>query len=231
MLCGTGNNFHILSTVNSVAFCSAEKPATELTTATELVIVATELTVGWNCNFHMLFWMKMSKFSTNKKNKSQNLNMFLQKRKRVCLNIEEKLWILNYKQENRQITNAKVALDFSAKFKRPITKSCVQKILGNAEKIQSILKAAPDLEVKKAKHLKLTTKYEFEKDLDAMLEVKYRSMNISYEIIKLAAEELQKTNKYEGIQEVQSLKFSCNWISAFAERNKIRKIVKVLSLS
>ena len=44
--------------------------------------------------------------------------MFLQKRKRVCLNIEEKLWILNYKQENRQITNAKVALDFSAKFKR-----------------------------------------------------------------------------------------------------------------
>ena len=57
--------------------------------------------------------------------------MFLQKRKRVCLNIEEKLWILNYKQENRQITNAKVALDFSAKFKRPITKSCVQ----NAEKI------------------------------------------------------------------------------------------------
>lgn len=157
--------------------------------------------------------------------------MFLQKRKRVCLNIEEKLWILNYKQENRQITNAKVALDFSAKFKRPITKSCVQKILGNAEKIQSILKAAPDLEVKKAKHLKLTTKYEFEKDLDAMLEVKYRSMNISYEIIKLAAEELQKTNKYEGIQEVQSLKFSCNWISAFAERNKIRKIVKVLSLS
>jgi len=108
----------------------------------------------------------MSKFNTNKKNKSQNLNMFLQKRKRVCLNIEEKLWILNYKQENRQITNAKVALDFSAKFKRPITKSCVQKILGNAEKIQSILKAAPDLEVKKAKHLKLTTKYEFEKDLD-----------------------------------------------------------------
>ena len=37
----------ILSTVNSVAFCSAKKPAAELT------LVATQLTVGWNCHLHM----------------------------------------------------------------------------------------------------------------------------------------------------------------------------------
>ena len=45
----------LLSTVNSVAFCAAEKPATELTVATELTLVATQLTVGWNCHLHMLF--------------------------------------------------------------------------------------------------------------------------------------------------------------------------------
>ena len=71
--------------------------------------------------------------------------MFLQKRKRVKLTLEEKLWILSHKKENRESSNAKVALDFSVKFKRPISKNCVQNILSQKESIQSILKAAPDL--------------------------------------------------------------------------------------
>ena len=75
--------------------------------------------------------------------------MFLQKRKRVKLTLEEKLWILSHKKENRAYSNAKVALDFSVKFKRPISKNCVQNILSQKESIQSILKAAPDLDVKK----------------------------------------------------------------------------------
>ena len=75
--------------------------------------------------------------------------MFLQKRKRVKLTLEEKLWILSHKKENRESSNAKVALDFSVKFKRPISKNCVQNILSQKESIQSILKAAPDLDVKK----------------------------------------------------------------------------------
>ena len=75
--------------------------------------------------------------------------MFLQKRKRVRLTRKEKLWILSHKKENRESSNAKVALDFSVKFKRPISKNCVQDILSQKESIQSILKAAPDLYVKK----------------------------------------------------------------------------------
>ena len=74
--------------------------------------------------------------------------MFLQKRKRVKLTLEEKLWILSHKKENRESSNAKIALDFSVKFKRPISKNCVQNILSQKESIQSILKAAPDLDVK-----------------------------------------------------------------------------------
>ena len=118
--------------------------------------------------------------------------MFLQKRKRAHLTLEEKIWIVGRKQENAKLTNAKVALDFSVKFQRPISKNCVQKILGQKDKIQSILKAAPDLEVKKAKHLIVATKFEFKKELEALLESKYRSLNITYEIIKLAGQELQK---------------------------------------
>ena len=92
--------------------------------------------------------------------------MFLQKRKRAHLTLEEKIWIVGRKQENAKLTNAKVALDFSVKFQRPISKNCVQKILGQKDKIQSILKTAPDLEVKKAKHLIVATKFEFEKELE-----------------------------------------------------------------
>ena len=53
--------------------------------------------------------------------------MFLQKRKRAHLTLEEKIWIVGRKQENAKLTNAKVALDFSVKFQRPISKNCVQK--------------------------------------------------------------------------------------------------------
>ena len=52
-------------------------------------------------------------------------------------------------------------------------------------------------------------------------------MNITYEIIQLAGQELQKAAKYQGIEEVESLKFSDNWITAFSRRNKIRKIDKI----
>ena len=52
------------------------------------------------------------------------------------------------------------------------------------------------------------------------MESKYRMMNITYEIIQLAGQELQKAAKYQGIEEVESLKFSDNWITAFSRRNK-----------
>ena len=100
----------------------------------------------------------------------------------------------------------------------------------SARKNQSnlaILKAAPDLDVKKTISLGSATRFEFETELEAVLESKYRMMNITYEIIQLAGQELQKAAKYQGIEEVESLKSSDNWISAFSRRNKIRKIDKI----
>ena len=92
------------------------------------------------------------------------------------------------------------------------------------------MKAAPVLDVKKAKSLRSATKFEFETELEAILDSKYRLMNISYEIIGLAAQDLQKAAKYQGIEEVQSLKFSDNWLTAFSRRNKIRRIDKIFQV-
>ena len=41
-------------------------------------------------------------------------------KKRVRLSIDEKLWMLNHRKENPKITQNKIALDFSAKFKKQL---------------------------------------------------------------------------------------------------------------
>ena len=45
--------------------------------------------------------------------------------KRVCLTLNEKLWIIEQRAENENITHRKIALDFQAKFKRSVTRQCV----------------------------------------------------------------------------------------------------------
>ena len=55
--------------------------------------------------------------------------------KRVCLTYEEKLWIINHQAENKEIKQTKIAVDFQAKFKRPVTRQCISQILQNKVKI------------------------------------------------------------------------------------------------
>ena len=45
--------------------------------------------------------------------------------KRVCLTLNEKLWIIEQRAENENITQPKIALDFQAKFKRSVTRQCI----------------------------------------------------------------------------------------------------------
>ena len=54
--------------------------------------------------------------------------------KRVCLTIQEKLWIIIDKQrdDNKNIKQTKIAVDFQAKFNRPITRQCISQV-GNGE--------------------------------------------------------------------------------------------------
>ena len=45
--------------------------------------------------------------------------------KRVCLTIQEKLLIIKQRDENENIKQTKIAVDFQAKFNRPITRQSI----------------------------------------------------------------------------------------------------------
>ena len=55
--------------------------------------------------------------------------------KRVNLTLEEKLWIIKCRADNENIKQTKIAVDFKAKFNRPVTRQCVSLVLKNKTKI------------------------------------------------------------------------------------------------
>ena len=56
--------------------------------------------------------------------------MLPQQRKRGSYNtLDQKLWLIKHHEEHKKAKLAKMALDFSSQFNRPITKSAVSRIL------------------------------------------------------------------------------------------------------
>ena len=84
------------------------------------------------------------------------------KKKRVRLSVEEKIWILNHRKENPMISQNKIALDFSAKFKKTVDRTCVTKVLQKSDQLLAFSKADPELERKKTKNITTITKVEVE---------------------------------------------------------------------
>ena len=56
----------------------------------------------------------------------------------------EKLWILNHHKENPKITRNKIALDFSAKLEKTVSRHCVLRVIQNNDQHEALVKA--DLE-------------------------------------------------------------------------------------
>ena len=83
--------------------------------------------------------------------------MYQTNRKRVNLSLQEKIWIVKKKEENKKISQAKLGLDFSIEFKRPISKQCISKILSQSEEILALAEKNPELETKKAFKLQKLT--------------------------------------------------------------------------
>ena len=59
-----------------------------------------------------------------------NKNLQKMTGKRVCLTIQEKMWIIKQNADNENIKvslikQTKIAVDFQAKFNRPITRQCI----------------------------------------------------------------------------------------------------------
>ena len=145
-------------------------------------------------------------------------------RKRARLSLEQKLWIIHHKTENQRITNAKVALDFSVKFNRPTSRQAICYVLKYKDEILRDVNVDPEKNIKKAKYVKKDTMAKFEADLLRMLEEKDKIVNLTYAIVKLCGQEIQKRPEYADCVEIQNLKFSNTMISTFAKSHGIRKI-------
>ena len=75
-------------------------------------------------------------------------------KKRVRLSMDEKLWIINHRKENPKIKQNKIALDFSAKLKKTVSRTCILSVLQKSDQILAFSKADPELERKKDKKYK-----------------------------------------------------------------------------
>ena len=152
------------------------------------------------------------------------LKMADESRKRARLSLEQKLWIIHHKTENQRITNAKVALDFSVKFNRPTSRQAICYVLKYKDEILRDVNVDPEKNIKKAKYVKKDTMAKFEADLLRMLEEKDKIVNLTYAIVKLCGQEIQKRPEYADCVEIQNLKFSNTMISTFAKSHGISKI-------
>ena len=64
--------------------------------------------------------------------------------KRVFLTLDEKLCIIKCRADNENIKQTKIALDFTAKFNRPVTRQCVSQVLQNKTKILGMSGSDPE---------------------------------------------------------------------------------------
>ena len=83
--------------------------------------------------------------------------MYQISRKRVNLSSEEKLWIIRKNKEHEKNSLTRLALDFSVKFKRSITKLCICKTVNKSAEILALTTKNPELETKKSFKLQKLT--------------------------------------------------------------------------
>ena len=105
--------------------------------------------------------------------------------------MEEKHWIIKNKEENPQISQAKIAFDFASRFDRPITRQCVSRILQKKTKILTSIDADPELQLKMIKHFKTVSMAKFDAALLQLIVQKYNLLNLLQENIRLCCQDLQ----------------------------------------
>ena len=96
--------------------------------------------------------------------------MSIEKKRRIYCNVEEKLWIINFSEKNKDLTHDRVALATSMEFRRPISRSSVTRILKDKSAIISMADADPDLKLDEAKQVLSVSRAQFESDLQEILE-------------------------------------------------------------
>ena len=113
----------------------------------------------------------------------------------------------------------KIAMDFEVQFKRKIDRTTVGRIIHTKESIKAMLDADPELDGKNTKHVISVNRAQFEADLHEMIKEKYKSVNITYEVIRLCAKQLQETSKYRDAPIIQKLQFCNDYITQYMKKH------------
>ena len=85
-----------------------------------------------------------------------------------------------------------------------------------------MLDADPEIDRKRTKEIISVNKAQFESDLNEMIQEKYKTVNITYEIIRLCAKQIQETSKYRDAPSVQKLQFSNDYIKKYTKKHFFR---------
>ena len=64
-----------------------------------------------------------------------------QKKQRVFLSLEEKLWIIQHFEENPGLSRVKISKNFAKQFGREITRQCVQSIIAKRSALMATIQA------------------------------------------------------------------------------------------
>ena len=80
--------------------------------------------------------------------------MLLQNRMRGSYTtLEQKLWILKHREENKKISLARIAMDFSTEFNRAISISGISRIISQKDELLALSNADPEIETKRVKKM------------------------------------------------------------------------------
>ena len=112
--------------------------------------------------------------------------MFSQKRKREpYTTLAQILWLVKHREENKKISLARIAMDFSTEFNRPISISGISRIISQKDELLALSNADPEIETKRVKKMVSLNRTQFESDLKKLLEKKYiteKSFLLSFQI-------------------------------------------------
>ena len=86
--------------------------------------------------------------------------------------MEQKLWLVKHREENKKISLARIAMDFSTEINHPISISGISRIISQKDELLALSNAGPEIETKRVKKMVSLDRAQFESDLQKLLEKK-----------------------------------------------------------
>ena len=105
-----------------------------------------------------------STFSIHKKKS----NLFFLNKSIFSTTLAQKLWLVKHREENKKISLARIAMDFSTEFNRPISISGISRIISQKDELLALSNADPEIETKRVKKMVSLDRAQFDNDLEKL---------------------------------------------------------------